>query len=78
VIALYSLAWGVQGLELTFISSSSWISPLFQGISLLVAVALASHNGIVRVRRRPVKADSPTPPAAVAADAAEESRGQTV
>jgi ribose transport system permease protein len=78
VIALYSLAWGVQGLELTFISSSSWISPLFQGISLLVAVALASHRGVVRVRRRSTKADTPAPPAAGAADAAQEHREQTV
>ncbi len=78
VIALYSLAWGVQGLELTFISSSSWISPLFQGISLLVAVALASHRGVVRVRRRSTKADTPAPPAAGAADGAAEHREQTV
>lgn len=52
LIALYSLAWGIQGLELTFVSSSDWISPLFQGVSLLVAVALASHRGIIKVRRK--------------------------
>jgi ribose transport system permease protein len=78
VIALYSLAWGVQGLELTFITSSSWISPLFQGISLLIAVALASHRGIVRVRRRSTKPNTPAPPAAVASDDAQEHREQTV
>lgn len=63
MIALYSLAWGIQGLELTFISSSSWISPLFQGVSLLVAVALASQRGVVKIyKKKSTKADTPTPP----------------
>jgi ribose transport system permease protein len=59
LIALYSLAWGIQGLELTFVSSGQWISPLFQGVSLLVAVALASQQGIIKVRRRRPSALAP-------------------
>lgn len=63
MIALYSLAWGIEGLELTYVTSSSWISPLFQGVSLLVAVALASHRGVVKIYKKGTKADTPTPPA---------------
>ena len=55
LIALYCLAFGVKGLQLTFTSGTAWIEPLFEGVSLLVAVALASRQGIIQVRkRRPV------------------------
>jgi ribose transport system permease protein len=64
LIALYSLAWGIEGLQLSYPSSSSWISPLFQGISLLVAVALASARGIIKVRRKRPSAVIPVPPPA--------------
>lgn len=56
-IALYALAWGIKGLQLTFISNTRWIEPLFQGVSLLAAVSLASHQGIVRVRKDKLKPD---------------------
>ena len=51
LIALYALAWGIKGLQLTFTENVRWIEPLFQGVSLLAAVSLASHQGVVRVRR---------------------------
>jgi ribose transport system permease protein len=51
LLALYSLAFGVKGLELTFNSGIYWIDPLFQGLSLILAVALAAHQGHIRVRR---------------------------
>lgn len=51
LIALYALAWGIKGLQLSF-TDSKWIEPAFQGISLLAAVSLASHRGVTRVRRR--------------------------
>ena len=51
MIALYALAWGIKGLQLTFLTNILWITPLFQGGSLLIAVALASHRGIVKVKK---------------------------
>jgi ribose transport system permease protein len=52
LIALYALAWGIKGLQLTFSSNTIWIEPLFQGVSLLAAVSLASRQGVVRVPKR--------------------------
>ena len=51
-IALYALAWGIKGLQLTFTTGTRWIEPLFQGVSLLAAVSLASRNQVVKVPRR--------------------------
>jgi ribose transport system permease protein len=63
MIALYSLAWGVKGLQLTFTNNTVWIEPLFQGVALLAAVALASHQGVIKVRKKKV-ADGDSPSAA--------------
>lgn len=52
LIALYSLAWGIKGLQLTFSQNTIWIEPLFQGVSLLAAVALASWQGVIKVKKR--------------------------
>lgn len=52
LIALYSLAWGVKGLQLTFTSNTIWIEPLFQGLSLLAAVSLGSYQGVLKIRKR--------------------------
>lgn len=68
LIALYALAWGIKGIQLTFSSDTEWITPLFTGISLLTAVALASRQGIIKVRKRKV---DPAAPAVVATTAAE-------
>jgi ribose transport system permease protein len=51
-IALYALAWGIKGLQLTFTTGTRWIEPLFQGVSLLAAVSLASRNQVIKVPRR--------------------------
>lgn len=60
-IALYALAWGIKGLQLTFTTGTRWIEPLFQGVSLLAAVSLASRNAVVKIprRRRTSIADPP-------------------
>jgi ribose transport system permease protein len=62
LIALYALAWGVKGLQLTFSSNTIWIEPLFQGLSLLAAVSLASYQGVIKIRKRKTS-DPPTTPA---------------
>jgi ribose transport system permease protein len=51
LLALYSLQFGVKGLQLTFQTGTYWIQPLFEGLTLIIAVALASRQGIVRLRR---------------------------
>jgi ribose transport system permease protein len=52
LIALYALAWGIKGLQLTFTENTRWIEPLFQGVSLLAAVSLASRQQIIKVPKR--------------------------
>jgi ribose transport system permease protein len=63
LIALYALAFGVKGLQLTFSSGTAWIEPLFEGVSLLIAVALASRQGIIQVRKRRTIPDETAAPA---------------
>lgn len=59
VIAVLTLAFGVKGLQLTFTGGSKpWIEPLFEGVSLLIAVAFASRQGIIKVPKRKVAAKS--------------------
>ena len=61
LIAVYALAFGVKGLQLTFTSGTAWIEPLFEGVSLLIAVALASRQGIIKIpKRKKVSDDDPT------------------
>ena len=67
LIALYALAFGIKGLQLTFSSNTIWIEPLFQGVSLLAAVSLASYRGVVRVPRR-TSSQAPTTPSGDARD----------
>jgi len=57
MIAVLTLAFGVKGLQLTFTGGSKpWIEPLFEGVSLLIAVAFASRQGIIKIPRRKVAA----------------------
>ena len=72
LIALYALAFGIKGLQLTFSSNTIWIEPLFQGVSLLAAVSLASYRGTVKVPKRR------TPDSPPATMAAQEPEGQLV
>ena len=62
LIALYALAWGIKGLQLTFSSNTIWIEPLFQGVSLLAAVSLASRQGVIKVPRRKTVPEVAIPP----------------
>jgi ribose transport system permease protein len=64
IIALYALAWGIKGLQLTFTDSTNWIEPLFQGVSLLAAVSLASRQGVIKIPRRKTATVDATPPVA--------------
>ncbi|HQV58527.1 MAG TPA: ABC transporter permease, partial [Ilumatobacteraceae bacterium] len=63
LIAVYALAFGIWGLHLTFLNSI-WIDPLFQGLSLLIAVSIASRPAVVKItkRRAEAKAAAGEPP----------------
>jgi ribose transport system permease protein len=43
LVAFYALAFGVKGLQIWKGPGTFWIQPLFQGLALLIAVALASR-----------------------------------
>lgn len=47
LIAFFALAFGIQGLTLQFGAGTFWVSPLFQGCALILAVAVASTRGAV-------------------------------
>jgi ribose transport system permease protein len=53
LIAYFALAFGIQGLALTSSSAAVWSQPLFQGVALIVAVAMVS---LPAIRRRRLKA----------------------
>lgn len=57
VVAVYALAFGEKGLQLTFQGGVSWIDPLFNGMALLLAVILASRQGAITSRRRELTVD---------------------
>lgn len=52
LIAVYALAFGVKGLQLYFDAGTYWIEPMFEGVSLLLAVAFASRSQVVKVPKR--------------------------
>jgi ribose transport system permease protein len=60
LIAMFALAFGVQGLQLTFFGSQYWITPLFNGLALLLAVTLATFQGGSRGLTRRLSAGPPT------------------
>jgi ribose transport system permease protein len=51
VVAYYALAFGIKGLQLLAGPGTVWIGPVFEGTALVLAVALASQQRVVRFRR---------------------------
>ena len=51
LIAYFALAFGIQGLTLQFGAGTFWVSPLFQGAALILAVAVASTRGSIGAGR---------------------------
>ncbi len=47
LIAYFALAFGIQGLTLQFGAGTFWVSPLFQGVAVIGAVAIASSRGAI-------------------------------
>ena len=58
MLAVYTLAFGVKGLQLAFSAGVYWITPLFNGVALVLAVALASRRMAADRRRRSLEASS--------------------
>jgi ribose transport system permease protein len=50
LIAYFALAFGIQGLALSTASASVWSQPVFQGVSLIIAVAVASRPVVRKLR----------------------------
>lgn len=58
LLAMYVLAAGVAGLQLTFFGNEYWITPFFNGAALLIAVALASRKHMAKAYRKLRKGSS--------------------
>jgi ribose transport system permease protein len=65
VVAYYALAFGIKGLQLVAGPGTVWIGPVFEGAALLLAVALASRQGVIR--RRQARPEAGPPPTEAAA-----------
>ncbi len=50
LLAIYVLATGVQGLQ--FVSGASWLSDMFNGVALIIAVALSIKRGPSAIGQR--------------------------
>jgi ribose transport system permease protein len=78
LIAVYTLAFGIKGIGLRYPREIDWLQPLFEGLTLILAVALASRQGIVKVtarRPRGAEPDEPKPTATEALPATAEPQG---
>jgi ribose transport system permease protein len=67
LIAYFALAFGIQGLVLSASGAAVWSRPLFEGVALIIAVAIAARPAL-RKLRAPRQGDAPgvsgAPPAA--------------
>jgi ribose transport system permease protein len=52
VVTAYVLAFGVEGLQLVTAGDAYWVTPLFDGVALLIAVVVASRSPSTRSRLR--------------------------
>jgi ribose transport system permease protein len=65
LIAYFALAFGIQGLVLSASGAAVWSQPLFQGVSLIIAVALAARPALKKLKTPPA-ADTARAPGATA------------
>lgn len=56
LLAYFALAFGIQGLALSSATAAIWSRPLFEGVALILAVALASRPVAVKLKERRRKA----------------------
>ncbi len=76
IIAVYTLAFGIKGIGLRYPREIDWMQPMFEGLVLIVAVAVASRQAVIKVTKRragspaPAPAPSPASPASPASEGA--------
>ena len=46
------LAFGIKGIGLRYPREISWLQPMFEGLTLLIAVAIASRQLVIKVKKR--------------------------
>jgi ribose transport system permease protein len=61
LIAYFALAFGIQGLVLSASDASVWSQPVFQALSLIVAVAIASRPAVRKLREAKSDATAASP-----------------
>ena len=52
IIAVYTLAFGIKGIGLRYPREIDWMQPLFEGLTLIIAVGIAARQGVIKVRKR--------------------------
>ncbi len=67
LLALYVLSTAVAGLQLTFTNNEYWITPLFNGVALLIAVSLATRRHAGKIYRK-MRKGTAVPPDSVGDD----------
>jgi ribose transport system permease protein len=60
ILAVYTLAFGIKGIGLRYPRQIDWIQPMFEGLTLVIAVAMASRQAIIRTKPR--RDPNPEPP----------------
>ena len=65
IIAVYTLAFGIKGIGLRYSREIDWMQPLFEGLTLIIAVGIASRQGIIKVNKRSVEPESEPPDSGV-------------
>jgi ribose transport system permease protein len=61
-LALIALALGVQGLQLTLTTGGFWITPMFNGVALILAVIFSTRQGAVSEKVTDAPLEAPPPP----------------
>jgi len=77
LLAIFTLALGVQGLQLTLSESGFWITPMFNGLALIAAVIFTRRQAVRKATQIEDTTDSgasPLPVPAVASVASEPER----
>ena len=75
IIAVYTLAFGIKGIGLRYPREIDWMQPMFEGLVLIIAVAVASRQAVIKVTKRRAGSPAPTPAAAAASPASPASEG---
>lgn len=62
IIAVYTLAFGIKGIGLRYPREIDWMQPMFEGLTLIIAVGIASRQGLVKIAKRRTDSAPHAPP----------------